>query len=196
MTICPRRLPLARDGVALWRQHRAAPRRPRSAAGGLAPGARLPTEAQLADALRRQPPHRPPRARGARRATGWSASSRGAAPSSPRTCSTTRSAPRTRFSEWIRRQNKEPSGPRARSCARPVADARSPPGSACGPGARGRRAGAAGPRRRRPVSLGTPSFPAPSRCPACWTRCARHDGITEALRRGRRGGLSAPGRRA
>ena len=43
-------------------------------------------------------------------ATGWCGSSKVAAASWPRTCWTTPSEPRTRFSEWIRKHNKEPSG--------------------------------------------------------------------------------------
>ena len=117
-------------------------------------------------ALRRQPPHRPPRAGGTvarrpgpRRAGARQLRRRGRVDYAV--------GPRTRFSEWIRRHNKEPSG----RMLRPAEMRRrfagrgrrwaSAPAPGCAAGAAGPCRWAAGRRRQPPFSAAR--FPRPAR---------------------------------
>lgn len=168
-----------RNGVALWRQIAEALRRD-IGAGRFAPGARLPAETQLAarfgvnrhtarrgvEALAREGLVRVEQGRGsfvAEEVLDYTV------------------APRTRFSEWVRRQNREPSGR--------VLDLREAPAERTVAAALGIAEGKAVVRLERlgladgrPVSLALHHFPA-ARLPGLLPALREGQGITEALRR-------------
>ena len=180
---------LRQDGVALWRQIARPPAaryRRRHLSARRPPANRSGTVA----AVPRQPPHGAARAGGTCRAAAWSAWSRAAARSSPRTCWNTRS----------RRARDSPNGSAGTTWNRPGAccSSRRPPPIRISRrpwhplGQPRRAAGAAGFADDRPVSLSQHYFPT-----------ARLRGMLDALRAspthhrgaegGRRDGLPASG---
>jgi GntR family phosphonate transport system transcriptional regulator len=172
--------PLARDaGMALWRQIAGTLER-EMAEGLLAPGGKLPTEAQLSarfgvnrhtvrhalDVLARAGLVRIEQGRGSFVAEDVLDYTVG---------------PRVRFSEWIRRHNKEPSGQKL-DLREIAADAQVAAGLGLAAGAPVVRLERLGMADGRPVSLGTHSFPA-ERFPGLLAALAGTDTITEALAR-------------
>jgi len=169
MTNAEAALPRAR-GVALWRSIATELER-EIAQGSLTPGARLPTEAQMAarfgvnrhtvrhaiEELSRNGLVRVEQGRGSFVAEDVLDYTVG---------------PRTRFSEWIRAQNREPSG-RVVDLRELPADAAVAAGLGVRPGAKVVRLERLGLADGRPVSLGAHHFPA-----------ARLPGLLAALRQG------------
>src|SRR5579875_463697 len=98
----------AREGIALWRQISNALSAEISA-GAYRPGARLPTEAELAHRFRVNR-HTVRRAMDELSRSGFARVEQGKGAFVPEDVLDYVVAPRTRFSEWIRRHNKEPSG--------------------------------------------------------------------------------------
>ena len=123
---------LRHDGVALWRQIASHCGR-RSAAGTYPPGGRLPTEAELS-------PHFAVNRHTVRRAleelsrSGLVRVEQGRGSFVAEDMLEYAVEPRTRFSEWIRRHNKEPSG-RVLQLRETVADSHVATGSASAPAA-------------------------------------------------------------
>lgn len=165
------------DGVALWRQIANA-LEAEIAAATLAPGARLPTEAQLAArfAVNR---HTVRRALEELSRNGLIRIEQGRGSFVAEDVLDYTVGPRTRFSEWVRQHNKEPSGQ--------MLDLREAPADATVAAALGLRAGARiirlerlGLADGRPVSLGTHHFPV-ARIPGLLAHLRAEPTITAAL---------------
>ena len=176
MTTMEAALPRAR-GVALWRSIALELER-EIAQGALAPGVRLPTEAQMAarfgvnrhtvrhaiEELSRNGLVRVEQGRGSFVAEDVLDYTVG---------------PRTRFSEWIRAQNREPSG-RVVDLREMPADAAVAAGLGVRPGVKVVRLERLGLADGRPVSLGAHHFPA-SRLPGLLPALRKGGSISEAL---------------
>jgi GntR family transcriptional regulator, phosphonate transport system regulatory protein len=170
---------LRRAGVTLWRQIVEALEK-QITAGELPPGARLPTEAQLSERFGVNR-HTVRRAMEELSRTGLIRVEQGRGSFVAEDVLDYTIAPRTRFSEWIRRQNKEPSGrvlqlremPAEQNVATPLG-LRS--------GARVVRMQRLGFADGRPVSLADHFFPA-ARLPGLLAAMQETTSITEALRR-------------
>ncbi len=165
-------------GVAVWR--RITETLGREITGGAAPGARLPTEAQLASRFGVNR-HTVRRAMEELSRGGLVRVEQGRGAFVAEDVLEYNVSPRTRFSEWIRRHNKEPSGQVLRLAEVP---AEREVASALGLRARGRvvlmeRLGFAD---ARPVSLGSHHFPA-ARLPGLLAALHETPSITAALRR-------------
>ncbi len=170
---------LRQGGVALWRQIAGTIERD-IAAGTLAPGARLPTEAEFSarfgvnrhtvrralEELTREGLIRVEQGRGSFVAEDVLDYTVG---------------PRTRFSEWIRRHNREPSGRVLRLCETP-ADRTVATGLGIRPGTKVVLMERLGFADERAVSLADHYFP-PSRLPGILAALRATPSITEALRR-------------
>jgi GntR family phosphonate transport system transcriptional regulator len=165
------------DGVALWRQIANA-LEAEIATATLAPGARLPTEAQLAArfAVNR---HTVRRALEEMSRNGLIRVEQGRGSFVAEDVLDYTVGPRTRFSEWVRQHNKEPSGQ--------VLDLREAAADTTVAAALGLRAGARiirlerlGLADGRPVSLGSHHFPA-ARIPGLLTHLRAESTITAAL---------------
>src|SRR5580658_4161810 len=149
---------MAREpGVTLWRQiYRSI--EDEIARGSPSPGGRLPTEAQLSQrfAVNR---HTVRRALEELSRNGLIRIEQGRGSFVTEDVLDYAVAPRTRFSEWIRRHNMEPSG-RILELREIAADAAVAAGLGVRPGARVVRLERLGLADGRPVSLGTHHFPA------------------------------------
>jgi GntR family phosphonate transport system transcriptional regulator len=166
-----------REGVALWRQITDA-LRTEIAAGCYQPGARLPTEAELSQRFGVNR-HTVRRAMEELSRTGLARIEQGRGAFIPDDVLDYVVAPRTRFSEWIRRHNKEPSGRALRLGTEPAGPAAAaalgvPEGTAI---TVLHRLGLAD---GRPVSLGAHHFP--PRLVGLAEALAREPTITAALR--------------
>jgi GntR family phosphonate transport system transcriptional regulator len=164
-------------GVALWRMITRAIES-EIAEGGLAPGARLPTEAQLAARFEVNR-HTVRRALEELQRSGLVRVEQGRGSFVAEDSLDYEIAPRTRFSEWIRSHNKEPSGK--------VLALREVPADATVSAALGVRIGAKlvllerlGMADDRPVVLGSHYFPA-ARFPGLLERLGQGGSISEAL---------------
>lgn len=169
--------PPREPGVALWRLITRAIES-EIAAGSLAPGARLPTEAQLAQrfAVNR---HTVRRALEELQRSGLVRVEQGRGSFVAEDSLDYEIAARTRFSEWIRRHNKEPSGS--------LISLREIPADSTVATALGLRIGAKvvllerlGMADGRPVSLSAHHFPA-ARFPGLFARLGQGGTISEAL---------------
>lgn len=159
---------LRRDGVALWRQIVGRLQRDIDS-GALPPGARLPTEGQLSRQFGVNR-HTVRRALEELSRGGVVRVEQGRGSFVAEDVLDYAVEPRTRFSEWIRRHNKEPSG-RVLELRDTTADARVAAGLGLRPGARVILIQRLGLADDRPVSLTNHWFPA-----------ARLPGLLEALR--------------
>jgi GntR family transcriptional regulator, phosphonate transport system regulatory protein len=161
---------LRERGVALWRRIAEAVEQ-EIAAGALAPGARLATEAQMAArfAVNR---HTVRRALEELSRNGLVRVEQGRGSFVAEDVLDYTVGPRTRFSEWIRRHNKEPSGQTLDLREMP-ADSTIAAALGLRPGARIVRLERLGLADGRPVSIGAHHFPA-----------ARFPGLLAALRAG------------
>lgn len=161
-------LPAREDGVALWRQI-VRTLEAEIAAGDHPPGARLPTEAQLAArfAVNR---HTVRRALEEMSRNGLVRVEQGRGSFVAEDVLDYTIGPRTRFSEWVRQHNKEPSG-HIVDLRETLADAAVAAGLGLRPGARIVRLERLGLADGRPVSLASHHFPA-----------ARFPGLLAALR--------------
>ena len=171
---------LGERGIALWRRIVAAVEA-EIAAGTLAPGAKLPTEAQMAArfAVNR---HTVRRALEELSRNGLVRVEQGRGSFVAEDVLDYAVGPRTRFSEWIRRHNKEPSG-RTLDLREMPADQTVAAGLGLRAGARIVRLERLGLADGRPVSVGLHHFPA-ARFPKL--HAALRDGatISEALAQG------------
>lgn len=162
--------PLRRhDGVALWRQI-AGGLKQEINAGAYAPGGRLPTEQQLSRRFGVNR-HTVRRALEALSHDGLIRVEQGRGAFVAEDVLEYAVEPRTRFSEWIRRHNKEPSG-RVLHLAEIAADPRIAAALQIRPGARVVMLERLGLADSRPVSIATHYFPA-----------TRLRGVMEALKR-------------
>ncbi len=166
-------------GVALWRQIATALER-EIAEGALAPGARLPTEAQLSTqyGVNR---HTVRRAIEELSRAGLVRVEQGRGSFVAEDVLDYTVGPRVRFSEWIRRHNKEPSG-RKLDLREVAADSHTAAALGLRPGARVVRLERLGMADGRPVGLSTHCFPA-ARLPGLLEALADEASITEALAR-------------
>ena len=177
--------PLARDGVTLWRRIAVAIEQ-EIATGTLPPGNQLPTEAALSARFGVNR-HTVRRALEELSRNGLIRIEQGRGSFVAEDVLDYTVGPRTRFSEWIRRQNKEPSG-RVLQLRAAAADAAVAAGLGLRAGARIILLERLGLADGRPVSLGTHHFPG-ARLPGLLTALrdslAQREtgGITEALRR-------------
>ncbi len=173
-------MPIARsDGVALWRQIATALRAD-IGDGAYAPGSRLPTEAQLSvrfDVNR----HTVRRALEELSRAGLVRIEQGRGTFVAEDVIDYMVEPRTRFSEWIRQHNKEPSG-RVLELAEIAADKTVAAGLGIRTGAKVVMMERLGLADERPVSLGRHHFPAAA-FPGLFAALQESSGITEALRR-------------
>lgn len=156
------------NGVTLWRQI-AAHLRAQIDGGGLPPGARLPTEAQLSQQFGVNR-HTVRRALEELSHTGVVRVEQGRGSFVAEDVLDYAVEPRTRFAEWIRRHNKEPSG-KVLQLKETTADARVASGLGIRPGSRVVLLERLGLADDRPVSLTRHHFP-----------LARLGGMLEALR--------------
>jgi GntR family phosphonate transport system transcriptional regulator len=164
-------------GVTLWRQiYRSI--EDEIARGIPAPGGRLPTEAQFSErfAVNR---HTVRRALEELSRNGLIRIEQGRGSFVAEDVLDYAVAPRTRFSEWIRRHNKEPSG-QILELREIAADAAVAAGLGVRPGARVVRLERLGLADGRPVSIGTHHFPA-ARFPGLLAALRKSATITEAL---------------
>jgi GntR family phosphonate transport system transcriptional regulator len=168
---------LGARGVALWRRI-VESIEGEIAAGTLAPGARLPTEAQMATsfAVNR---HTVRRALEELSRNGLVRVEQGRGSFVAEDVLDYTVGPRTRFSEWIRRHNKEPSG-RTLDLRELPADPTVAAGLGLRAGARVVRLERLGLADGRPVSLGLHHFPA-ARFPRLLAALRAGQGISEAL---------------
>lgn len=168
---------LGARGVALWRRIVEAIEA-EIAAGTLAPGARLPTEAQMAArfAVNR---HTVRRALEELSRNGLVRVEQGRGSFVAEDVLDYAVGPRTRFSEWIRRHNKEPSG-RTIDLRELPADTAIAAGLGLRAGARVVRLERLGLADGRPVSLGLHHFPA-ARFPRLLAALRAGQGISDAL---------------
>jgi GntR family phosphonate transport system transcriptional regulator len=176
----PEPLDLTRDaGVTLWRQI-ARTLEAEIAAGTHATGAKLPTEAQLSTrfAVNR---HTVRRALEELSRDGLIRVEQGRGSFVAEETLDYEVVPRTRFSEWIRRNNKEPSG-RVLDLREVAADATVAAGLGLRPGARIVRLERLGLADELPVSLSAHHFPA-ARLPGMLAALRETTTITEALAR-------------
>jgi GntR family phosphonate transport system transcriptional regulator len=155
-------------GIALWRQIARTIER-EVAAGALAPGARLPTEAQLSSSFGVNR-HTVRRALEELSRAGLVQVEQGRGSFIAEDVLDYAVSARTRFSEWIRAHNKEPGG-RVLGLRELPADAAIAAGLGLRAGARVLRLDRLGLADERPVSLGSHHFPA-----------ARYPHLLEALR--------------
>jgi GntR family phosphonate transport system transcriptional regulator len=168
---------LGERGVALWRRIVEAVEE-QIAAGGLPPGARLPTEAQMAAqfAVNR---HTVRRALEELSRNGLVRVEQGRGSFVAEDVLDYTVGPRTRFSEWIRRHNKDPSG-RTLDLRELPADAAIAAGLGLRAGAKVVRLERLGLADGRPVSLGLHHFPS-ARFPRLLAALRDGAGISEAL---------------
>ncbi len=168
---------LRERGVALWRRIAEAVEQ-EIAGGTLVPGARLPTEAQMAAqfAVNR---HTVRRALEELSRNGLVRVEQGRGSFVAEDVLDYTVGPRTRFSEWIRRHNKEPSGQTLDLRELP-ADAAIGAGLGLRPGAKVVRLERLGLADGRPVSIGLHHFPA-GRFPKLLAAMRDGAGISEAL---------------
>jgi len=168
---------LGERGVALWRRIVEAVE-VQIAAGTLPPGARLPTEAQMATqfAVNR---HTVRRALEELSRNGLVRVEQGRGSFVAEDVLDYTVGPRTRFSEWIRRHNKDPSG-RTLDLRELPADAAIAAGLGVRPGGKVVRLERLGLADGRPVSLGLHHFPA-ARFPRLLAALRDGAGISEAL---------------
>lgn len=168
---------LGARGVALWRRIVEAIEA-EIAAGTLAPGARLPTEAQMAArfAVNR---HTVRRALEELSRNGLVRVEQGRGSFVAEDVLDYAVGPRTRFSEWIRRHNQEPSG-RTIDLRELPADTAIAAGLGLRAGARVVRLERLGLADGRPVSLGLHHFPA-ARFPRLLAALRAGQGISDAL---------------
>jgi GntR family phosphonate transport system transcriptional regulator len=169
--------PSREDGVSLWRQIVRA-LESEIAAGDHPPGARLPTEAQLAArfAVNR---HTVRRALEEMSRNGLVRVEQGRGSFVAEDVLDYTIGPRTRFSEWVRQHNKEPSG-RIVDLREAPADAVVAAGLGLRPGARIVRLERLGLADGRPVSLASHHFPA-ARLPGLLAALSTETTITAAL---------------
>lgn len=168
---------LGERGMALWRRIAEAVERG-IAAGTLAPGARLETEAQMATrfAVNR---HTVRRALEELSRNGLVRVEQGRGSFVAEDVLDYTVGPRTRFSEWIRRHNKEPSG-RTLDLRELPADAAIAAGLGLRAGAKVVRLERLGLADGRPVSIGRHHFPA-ARFPKLLAALRTADSISDAL---------------
>ena len=169
---------LRRDGVALWRQIVGHLQRDIDS-GALQPGARLPTEGQLSRQFGVNR-HTVRRALEELSRAGVVRVEQGRGSFVAEDVLDYAVEPRTRFSEWIRRHNKEPSG-RVLELRDTTADARVAAGLGLRPGARVILIQRLGLADDRPVSLTNHWFPA-ARLPGLLEALRASPRITDALR--------------
>jgi GntR family phosphonate transport system transcriptional regulator len=167
------------SGVALWRQI-AATLEQEIGEGGFAPGARLPTEAQLSARFRVNR-HTVRRAMEELSRGGLVRVEQGRGAFVTEDVLDYTVGPRTRFSEWIRRHNKEPSG-RVLRLEEIAAERAVASGLGLRTGARVVRMDRLGLADDRPVALGTHYFPA-ARLPGIQAALRELPTITAALKR-------------
>ncbi len=179
---------LRHEGVALWRQI-ASQLQQAIGAGSYAPGARLPTEAELSQHFRVNR-HTVRRALEELSRAGLVRVEQGRGSFVAEDVIEYAVEPRTRFSEWIRKHNKEPSG--ARAAAQRDRCHRAGRGRPRHPRQRARRAAGTPGLRRRPSGLpDLPPLPGgPLPRPA--GRAARRQQHHRGAARGGRGRLPAP----
>lgn len=170
--------PLGGEGVALWR--RIAGELRAEIGGALPPGSRLPTEAQLAARFGVNR-HTVRRAVDELSRAGLLRVEQGRGSFVAEDVIDYTVAPRTRFSEWIRRQNREPSG-RVLALREEAADAAVAAGLMLRDGAPVVVFERLGLADDRPVGLTRHHFPA-ERLPGLAAALADAPSITEALRR-------------
>lgn len=168
---------LSRDGIALWRQIVGHLQRDIDS-GALPLGARLPTEAELSHRFRVNR-HTVRRALEELSRGGVVRVEQGRGSFVAEDVLDYAVEPRTRFSEWIRRHNKEPSG-RVLQLKETTADARIAAGLGLRPGARIILFERLGLADDRPVSLTSHHFPA-ARLPGLLDALRAAPRITEAL---------------
>lgn len=168
---------LRREGIALWRQIAGHLQRDIDN-GVLPPGARLPTEAELSQQFRVNR-HTVRRALEELSRGGVVRVEQGRGSFVAEDVLDYAVEPRTRFSEWIRRHNKEPSG-RVLQLKETTADARVAAGLGLRPGARVILLQRLGFADDRPVSLTSHFFPA-VRLPGLLDALRATPRITEAL---------------
>jgi GntR family phosphonate transport system transcriptional regulator len=168
---------LGARGVALWRRIAGAVEQ-EIAAGTLAPGAKLPTEAQMAAqfAVNR---HTVRRALEELSRNGLVRVEQGRGSFVAEDVLDYTVGPRTRFSEWIRRHNKEPSG-RTLDLREVPADATVAAGLGVRAGTKVVRLERLGLADGRPVSIGVHHFPV-ARFPKLMAALRGGAGISEAL---------------
>ncbi len=167
------------DGVALWRQIASALRTD-IGEGVYPPASRLPTEAQLSARFEVNR-HTVRRALEELSRAGLVRIEQGRGTFVAEDVIDYMVEPRTRFSEWIRRHNKEPSG-RILQLAEIAADTAVATGLGIRPGARVIMLERLGLADGRPVGLGRHHFPAAT-FPGLLDALRESVGITEALRR-------------
>lgn len=169
---------LRRDGVTLWRQI-VGHLRQQIDAGSLPPGARLPTEAELSQQFGVNR-HTVRRALGELSRGGMVRVEQGRGSFVAEDVLDYAVEPRTRFTEWIRRHNKEPSG-RVLRLQEVAADHRVAAGLGVRAGTRAVLLERLGLADERPVSLTRHYFPA-GRLPGLLDALRATPRITEALR--------------
>ncbi|HET8996654.1 MAG TPA: phosphonate metabolism transcriptional regulator PhnF [Acetobacteraceae bacterium] len=169
---------LRRDGVALWRQIVGYLQRDIDS-GALPPGARLPTEAELSQQFRVNR-HTVRRALEELSRGGVVRVEQGRGSFVAEDVLDYAVEPRTRFSEWIRRHNKEPSG-RVLQLKETTADSRIAAGLGLRSGARVVMLERLGLADDRPVSL-TSHYFAAARLPGLLEALRAAPRITEALK--------------
>jgi GntR family phosphonate transport system transcriptional regulator len=168
---------LRRDGIALWRQIVGHIRRDIDS-GALPPGGRLPTEAELSHQFGVNR-HTVRRALEELSRGGVVRVEQGRGSFVAEDVLDYAVEPRTRFSEWIRRHNKEPSG-RVLDLKETTADARIAAGLGVRPGSRIVLLERLGLADDRPVSLTSHCFPA-TRLPGILAALRATPRITDAL---------------
>jgi GntR family transcriptional regulator, phosphonate transport system regulatory protein len=171
-------LPFARDGISLWRRITGA-LEAEIASGALGPGAKLPTEAALSTRFGVNR-HTVRRALEELSRNGLIRIEQGRGSFVAEDVLDYTVEPRTRFNEWIRKQNKEPSG-RVLQLRETVADATVAAGLGLKPGARIVLLERLGMADGRPVSAAMHHFPA-ARLPGLLAALRESDSITAALR--------------
>src|ERR1700729_4350085 len=169
---------LRRDGVALWRQI-ASSLQHDIGAGTYPPGGRLPTEAELSARFRVNR-HTVRRALEELSRGGLVRVEQGRGSFVAEDVLEYAVEPRTRFSEWIRKHNKEPSG-RVLRLKETAATAQGAVGLGIRPGARVVLMERLGFADDRPVSLASHYFPS-ARFRGLLSALRSASGITEALR--------------
>jgi len=169
---------LRHDGIALWRQI-ANQLQQAIATGTHAPGARLPTEAELSQQFRVNR-HTVRRALEELSRAGLVRVEQGRGSFVTEDVIEYAVEPRTRFSQWIRKHNKEPSG-QVLQLKETVATAQIATGLAIRPGARVVLLERVGLADDRPVSLTAHYFPS-ARFRGLLAALRTTGGITEALR--------------
>jgi len=169
--------PKLRDGVALWRRI-AGTLADEIRAGAFGPDGRLPTEAALAlrFAVNR---HTVRRALDELSRAGLLRTERGRGSFAVEEVIDYRVGPRTRFSEWVRRQNREPSG-RVLDLRITAAPADIAPGLGIAEGAPAVMLHRLGYADDQPVGIAWHWFPA-LRFPGLRDGLARHDSVSAAL---------------